>query len=107
MTTRSTFQPVAYLEVLKHIALDPPSTNTLDSSMVRMIQNYLDQPAEKDAVSVWNFYKEFLDMLVYTSGGNGFMVAMSDLERFMKAPEGAFSQEAGTMDKAPWRQKLS
>lgn len=106
MNDKPAFVSEAYLGVLQHIALDPPSSNTLDPDLVKMIQEYLDRPEEKNAISVWNFYKKLLDMIVHTSGGNGFMLTLCDLERIMKAPEGAFSHEDESMDKAPWRQKL-
>lgn len=94
---------VGYLEVLKMTASKPPSSSVIDPGLVKRIQSFLDSPDEKSAVRVWNFYKECLDLAVRYSLTNGFMLRLFDLEAVMTAPEGAFSQAAGNMDKAPWR----
>jgi hypothetical protein len=97
----------AYLGVLRKLALEPPSSNSIDPSLVKKVQTFLDSEEEKTPTSVWNIYKEVLDLIVYTSGASGFFLALFDLEPFMKAPgNGSYSFEEGNMDNAPWRAKL-
>ena len=95
-----------YYSVLQNVALTPPGSRTLDRSVVTKIQVYLDSTEEKTPVSVWNFYKMILDEVVRYALGNDFIIRLLDLEAFFKAPEGAFSQEAGNMASAPWRSGL-
>lgn len=92
-----------YHGLLKKMMESPPPSSVLDSSVTKRIQTYLDSFEVKNPVSVWNFYKHMLDLVVRYSLGNGFILSLFDLERSYQAPEGSFSQEAGNMDKAPWR----
>jgi hypothetical protein len=92
-----------YLDVLSKIADGPPSDNVLDHSIVDRIRTYVDSFEAKNAVSVWNFYKHMLDLVIHGSLGSSFIVTLFDLEAAYKAPEGSLSQEAGNMEKAPWR----
>lgn len=96
----------AYLSILGKIAENPPSSATIDPELVSLIQAFLHGPNPKIPVGVWNFYKEILDLTVHGSLGSSFIVQLLDLEPFLIAPEGAFSQEAGNMDQAPWRKAL-
>jgi hypothetical protein len=55
---------------------------------------------------VWNVYKEILDLGVHTSGLNGQMMALLDLEPFYTPPSGAYAQADGSIRNAPWRQRF-
>lgn len=92
-----------YLGVLQKIAADPPPSSTLDSSVIRKIQQYLDSSETKTTVSVWNQYKYLLDFVVHYAAGSNFILKLFDLEQFFTAPEGAYSEEARNMHEAPWR----
>jgi hypothetical protein len=105
-TSQKTFDKESaeiYHGLLKKIVGNPPPESILDGSVVKRIQTYVDSFEVKNPVSVWNFYKHMLDLVVRYSLGNGFILSLFDLERSYKAPEGSFSHEAGNMDKAPWR----
>lgn len=105
-TERKTFDnefAEIYHGLLKKIVESPPPPSVLDSSVTKRIQIYLDSFEIKNCVSVWNFYKNMLDLVVRYSLGNGFILNLLDLEKIYKAPNGSFSEEAGNMNKAPWR----
>jgi hypothetical protein len=93
----------SYLEVLSKIVDPPPSDNVLDRTIVDRIKVYLDSFEVKNPVSIWNFYKHMLDLVVHGSLGSSFIVKLFDLEAFYVAPEGSLSQEVGNMKGAPWR----
>lgn len=90
-----------YLEVLEMIASEPPSDKILNFSIVEKIRAYLANAEPKNCLSVWNFYKQMLDLVIHESLGDSFMVRLLDLEAVYSAPTGAYAQEAGNMNEAP------
>lgn len=93
----------AYFKLLSEMTNPPPSEAILDGSIVEMIGAYLTSPEEKNPVSVWNFYKHVLDLVVRGSLASEFIATLFNLEVFYEAPEGALAQSSGTMTQAPWR----
>lgn len=99
------FEPETWMELLGNLV--PCPVSQLDESLQGLVVKFRKSaPAKPPAVTVWNFYKYLLDMIVHTSGGSSFLMNVIDLEPFYTAPEGAFLQSDGSIKNAPWRSDI-
>lgn len=93
----------AYMEILRNILKNPVEDFHLHHSIPEKIKMYVNSSEEKTIVSVWNFYKHILDLIVRGSLGSPFYVHLFDLEDFYKAPESGLSEKTGSIKEAWWR----
>lgn len=103
------FDIQTYLEILRIIRNAPRGSRQIDDYILDKIEDYLAAPArERTTVSLWNFYKEMLDWIVYTGGASGFFIKLFDLEPFVEAPEGpgVYKHSDQSIDQAPWRNSI-
>ena len=72
-------------------------------SLTSRMKNFLSDSSNDNPLSVWNFYKEVLDIGVHTGGISGFVLGVVDLESFYTPPEGSYCQSDASINEAPWR----
>ena len=96
------FNAETYRELLGKIASDPPGDGVLSSGILELVREHVASGMPNEA-DVWNAYKHLLDMVVHTSGANGFIMTLLDLEALYAAPAGGYAQADRSISNAPWR----
>lgn len=101
------FEPiyVSYLNILKEIVANPPSDAMIDISLIKLMLKRLESDNNPSAVVVWNWYKEFLDVIVHSCCAAPAIHTLMNLEPYYLPPDSpdTFSIKAGNMHLAPWR----
>jgi len=101
--TKDRFVPELWFSVLEdHLSHAPDSM--LATELRDKVRAFV-AAGNREAVAVWNFYKETLDLAVHSSGASGFVITLLDLERNIEPPHGALAQLDGTINNAPWRKE--